>query len=326
LYLLNKFLIALLTIVIALTITFILIRNIPGDIVYSKAIAIMSTEHIPFDMAYEAAEALYGVKLEGSAFSQYVTYIKNILHGDLGESIIYRIPVMDIVLKAIPWTAFICSVSIIISFFIGSKLGLLVTAKRRSILNSFLNGYASITDATPDFITAVLLLIIFAINLGWFPLKGAYDISVDPGFNLPFILSVLHHAALPIAAFTIENIGGWALVMKSSATDILGEDYITAAKAKGLKDRRIRKKYIGKNAILPPFTSLAIAFGGMLGGSALIESTFSYPGMGYYFGIATGNRDFTLMQGLFLITTVAMVIANVMADVLYYFLDPRVRG
>lgn len=325
-YLFNKFLIALFTVVMAVTITFVLIRNMPGDIIYSKAMEIVSSEGIPFDIAYERAEALYGAQLEGPLYLQYVRYMKDMMTGDLGESIFYKIPVIDIILKAVPWTAFVCSISIIISFFIGSRLGLLVATKRKGILNSLVNAYASVTDATPDFITALLLLIIFSVTLGWFPLKGAYDISVDPGFNIPFIISVLYHAILPIAAYTIENIGGWALVMKASAMDILGEDYLTAAKAKGLKERTIRKKYIRKNAILPPFTSLTIAFGAMIGGSALIESTFAYPGIGFYFTAAIGMRDYTLMQGLFLFTTVAMVIANLAADIIYYFLDPRVRG
>ena len=114
------------------------------------------------------------------------------------------------------------SISVTLSFFIGTRLGMLIAWKRRSFLDTFITGYASVTDATPDFITALILLIIFAINLKWFPLKGAYDIGLTPGFNLPFVKSVLYHAFLPVLSYTIESIGGWALIMKSSAIDVLG--------------------------------------------------------------------------------------------------------
>jgi len=322
----KKLFLALITVLIALSITFALIRNIPGDVIYSRALTIASEEGIPFDIAYERALGLYGQTLEGSIFSQYFRYIKNIASGSLGESIFYKIPVIQIVLKALPWTAFVVSISVMLSFFIGTRLGMLVAWKRKSFSNTFVTGYASITDATPDFITALILLIIFAINLGWFPLKGAYDISLTPGFNGPFVISVLYHAVLPVSAYTIESIGGWALMMKGSAVDVLGEDYITAARAKGLKERRIIRKYMGANAILPPFTSLAIVFAGMLGGAALIEGTFAYPGMGFFLGAAIGMRDYTLIQGLFLFTTLGMVMANMVTDLMYYILDPRVRG
>lgn len=322
----KKLFLALITVFIALSITFVLIRNIPGDVIYSRALAISSDEGIPFDIAYERAKGLYGQTLEGSIFSQYIQYIKNIASGNLGESIFYKIPVIQMILKALPWTAFVVSISVMLSFFIGTRLGMLIAWKRRSFLDTFVTGYASVTDATPNFITALILLIIFAINLKWFPLKGAYDISLTPGFNGPFIISVLYHAVLPVLAYTIESIGGWALIMKGSAVDVLGEDYITAAKAKGLKEKRIIEKYMGANAILPPFTSLAIVFAGMLGGATLIESTFAYPGMGFFFGAAIGMRDYTLIQGLFLFTTLGMVVANMVTDLMYYIFDPRVRG
>lgn len=322
----KKLFLALITVFIALSITFVLIRNIPGDVIYSRALAISSDEGIPFDIAYERAKGLYGQTLEGSIFSQYILYIKNMASGNLGESIFYKIPVIQIVLKALPWTAFVVSISVTLSFFIGTRLGMLIAWKRRSFLDTFITGYASVTDATPDFITALILLIIFAINLKWFPLKGAYDIGLTPGFNLPFVKSVLYHAFLPVLSYTIESIGGWALIMKSSAIDVLGEDYITAAKSKGLKENRIIRKYMGANAILPPFTSLAIVFAGMLGGAALIEGTFAYPGMGFFFGAAIGMRDYTLIQGLFLFTTLGMVVANMVTDLMYYIFDPRVRG
>ena len=149
--------------------------------------------------------------------------------------------------------------------------------------------------------------------------------DVTPGFNLLFILSALYHAALPIFAYTIQHLGGWILIMKSSAISVLGEDYVTAAQARGLKERTIAISYVGRNAILAPFTSLAIIFGGMLGGATLIETVFAYPGIGFFFGKAVALRDFPLMQGLFLLTIGGVILATLVADFLYAAIDPRVR-
>lgn len=322
----RKVLISLFTIFVAMSLTFILIRNMPGDIIYSMALDKASSEGIPFDVAYEEVKGMYGIASDEPLYIQYFKYITNILRGNLGNSVQYQIPVLKIILSALPWTLLVLSISITLSFMIGIVVGMLAAWKRKTLLAPFVSIYASITDATPDYLTAVMLLIIFAVNLRWFPLKGAYDVDVVPGFNLKFIGNVLYHAFLPILAYTIENVGGWMLIMKASATSVLGEDYVTAAQMKGLKERRIAVSYVGRNAILPPFTRLAIAIGGMLGGSALIESVFAYPGIGFFFGKAVALRDYPLMQGLFLLTTVGIIVANLLADFLYSKLDPRVRA
>lgn len=318
-------LIALFTILVAMTLTFVLIRNMPGDIIMAMALDKANSEGIPFDIAYEQVKGLYGVAPGKSLFQQYLDYVAGLLRGDLGNSVHYKIPVTRILVTALPWTAFVLSISITLSFILGSLTGMITAWKRKTLLDPIVSGYASITDATPDYITAIILLIVFAVRLKWFPLTGAYDGTLTPGFNLPFILSALYHAFLPIMAYTIENVGGWALIMKANAVRVLGEDYVTAARAKGLKDRRIAIHYVGRNAILPSVTALAITFGGMLGGSTLIESTFAYPGMGFFFAKAVSLRDYPLMQGLFLLTTGGVIVANLIADLLYSRLDPRVR-
>jgi len=321
----RRVLIALFTILVAMTLTFVLIRNMPGDIIMAMALDKASSEGIPFDIAYEQVKGLYGIAPEKPLLQQYLDYVASLLRGDLGKSVYYKIPVTRIIVTALPWTAFVLSISITLSFILGSLTGMITTWKRRTLLDPLVSAYASITDATPDYISAIILLIVFAVRLKWFPLTGAYDGSLTPGFNLPFILSALYHAFLPIMAYTIESLGGWALTMKANAVRVLGEDYVTAARAKGLKDRRIAIHYVGRNAILPSVTALAMAFGGMLGGSALIESTFAYPGIGFFFGKAVSLRDYPLMQGLFLLTTGGVIVANLIADLLYSRLDPRVR-
>jgi peptide/nickel transport system permease protein len=148
---------------------------------------------------------------------------------------------------------------------------------------------------------------------------------VDPGFNFPFILNVLYHGALPILTYVITTIGTWALTMKGSAVNVLGEDYIIAASIRGVSERTLMNRYVKRNAMLPLITTLAVSFGFMLGGSPLIENVFSYPGMGYYIGQATQQRDYTLMQGLLLVTSLAVILANLASDLIYAKLDPRVK-
>jgi peptide/nickel transport system permease protein len=181
------------------------------------------------------------------------------------------------------------------------------------------------TQSIPDFLIALLLLIVFAVRLRLFPLRGAYSAEVIPGFNISFFLNALYHAVLPVAAYTIYTVGGWALSMKAAATTVLTEDYINTARAKGLKEGRILIKYLGRNAIMPLIPGLAVSFGSMLSGAMFIEHIFCYPGVGHFFGVSIGNRDFILMQGLLLLTTMSIVIANFMADVFYSLIDPRVK-
>ncbi|MCZ7544340.1 MAG: ABC transporter permease [Anaerolineae bacterium] len=141
-------------------------------------------------------------------------------------------------------------------------------------------------------------MIIFAVNLRWFPIVGGYDPRLAPGFNWPFIASVISHSTLPVIAYTFENTAAWALAMKGSAVSVLGEDYITAARARGLRGRRILTAYVGRNAMLPMITALAISLGTMLGGSTLIENIYSYPGIGRFNADALTRRDVGLMQGV----------------------------
>jgi len=321
----KRLVLALLTIVVAALVTFIVIQNVPGDPLYEWAMDMVQTSGLDFETAYKIAAQMYGYNPHEPLLHRLSTYVKRLLRGELGYSMIYRTSVNRIIAKALPWTVFVVSTSLLLSFSLGVVLGTVIAWKRRSVLDPLVTGYASFTAATPDYVTAMLLLLFFAINLRWFPSKGAYDIGIKPGFTLPFIGNVLHHAALPILSYTLEAVGGWALAMKGSAISVLGEDYIMAAKARGLRDRRIVMAYLARNSILPLITGLAISFGGMFGGSILIETIFNYPGMGWFFSQALMRKDYGMMQGLFLLTITATILANFLADILYARLDPRVR-
>jgi len=306
----KRVLISLFTILVATTITFVLVHNLPGDVFVPMAMDMAREQSIPFEIALETVRGLYGMPaLDQPLYRQYFDYISHLFRGDLGESMLYHTPVIKIIASALPWTILVQVMGITLSFTIGTLIGMVAAWKRRGWLDTFVSAYSSITDATPDYLTAL-----------------AYDVDVRPGVNLRFVLNVLYHAVLPMATYTLEGMGGWMLIMKSNAVSTVAQDYVKAAQAKGLRDRRIAINYVGRNAILAPVTSLAIAFGTMLGGATLIESVFAYPGIGFFFGEALKRRDYSLMQGLFLLTTVGIILANFLADWLYARLDPRVRA
>ena len=317
--------IALATLFCVITFTFFILRMMPGDPLYEWAMDLVINYGMDMESAYESVKVMYGYDPDRPLFPQYIEYLKGLLKGNLGNSLVYRTSVNEILARALPWTVFLLSISLLLSFGIGITMGMLIAWKRKSALDPLVTSYAAFTGATPDYITALVFLVVFAINLKLFPMRGAYDYGLTPGFNWPFIQSVLYHAILPISAFVFENTAVWAMAMKGSAVGVLGEDYIQAAKARGLKDRRIMISYVGRNSILPLFTGLAIAFGAMLGGAIFIETIFGYPGVGWFFSQAAMKRDFGMMQGLFLVTAAATIFANLAADILYSLIDPRVR-
>lgn len=322
----RKVVISLLTIAVAMTFTFFLVRQMPGDIIHTMALNISMQQGISYDEAREIAKTQLNYDPTVPIYVQYFKYVGNLLFkGQLGQSQTYRIPVRVILAKALPWTLFITSISVIISFIIGVLLGTTVAWKQNHWLEPAITLYATITQAVPDFLIGLILLVVFGVFLRWFPMRGAHGPDVTPGFNIPFFADALYHAVLPVAAFSMQAVGGWALAMKATATGVLSEDYINVARAKGLTDQRIITQYLGRNAILPLVTSLAITLGSMLGGSMLVETIFGYPGLGFFFGQAIATRDYSLIQGLFLLTTVAIIAANLFADLLYTRLDPRIK-
>ncbi len=315
-----------LTVYAVVTITFFLIRAMPVNPL-QRALQEFIVQGMEEWQAKQMVAALYSqFDISKPIGEQYVLYISGLLRGDLGRSIYYlNVPVIEIIAQAIVWTVFLLSTSLTLSFLIGIGLGILMAYKRGSKFDSIMCGICTFFNAMPNYILAFFLLFYLAYGAGLFPSYGAYDIKLEPGFNWPFISSVLEHAVLPIVSMVITSFGGWALSMRGNTISVLGEDYVVAAEARGLPKRRIMLSYVGRNAILPLFTSFAISLGFIFGGSTLIETYFSYPGTGWYLVLSINRRDYTLMQGFFLIITLAVVISNFLADILYSKLDPRIK-
>jgi peptide/nickel transport system permease protein len=326
-YILRRLGVAFLTICASSLISFILLRNMPGDIFQNQARDLSRAQSIPFDEAFRQIVLQYNYDPTEPMLDQAARYYRGLLHGNLGVSM-YNPgrTVNDYVAYALPWTLFIVCISLTLSFFLGIGLGGVMAWKRAGWVSDFLTTFCTITSSIPVFVFAFLLMVFFVFQLGWFPMSGAYDIMVDPGFNIPFFLSACYHAVLPILTFVLVSMGSWALQMKASGIAVMGEDFIFAARARGIQESVIRTRYVMRNAMLPIITSVAIVFSGMIGNGAFVESTYIYPGMGRVLAEASGRRDFSVMQGILLIISATTILANFIVELFYSKLDPRIKA
>ncbi len=323
-WIVKRVLTLLFTLMATMSINFFLIRLMPGN-----AVDMLINEYMLMGYSYEeavsAVASIVPFTPDKPLLEQFIDYLKGILAGNLGKSFTLATPVTVILGYAIPWTVFIVSISLITSFTLGVVLGVYTAYRRGTISEKSLSIFASVSRAIPTYVIGVLFILLFAVRLRWFPTLGPYGSGIKPGFTLDFIGSVLYHAALPLLTYVTTTVGGWMLAMKSNTISVLGEYYVRAAEARGLSGRRIMLTYVGRNALLPLFTRLAISFGVMFGGVVFIESIFSYPGIGSYLQYAIRYRDHVLMSGVFILTTIAVVAGNFLADLLYSRLDPRIR-
>ncbi len=311
------------TIVASVFLTFGLIKIMPGDPVLKLTNELIISQSLSFEEAQRRAIEMLNYDPTLTIVEQFFWFTKGLFHGDLGTSLRFQAPVSQIIGTALPWTLFTAGTSMLLSFYFGTKLGLKVAWKKSDRLNGFIDVFASILGSIPDYIIGFLLLIIFSTNLGLFPARGAYSSAVNAGFNIPFILDALYHAILPITAMFLVYFASWVVNMRAVSANVMNEDYITYARARGLPEQTIIKKYVSKNSILPMITSLGISFSFLVGGAPLIENMFSYPGVGYYLGTAIGTRDYALMQGMFFVIIITVVLTNFFIEILYGFIDPR---
>src|SRR6266700_1420464 len=311
---------------VAITLDFFIPRLAPGDPV-AALVGKMSTKGYVTPQMQQTLSAMFGLNTHDPLWLQYFKYLGNLLHGNLGVSIQYfPTPVATLIQQDIWWSIMLGAVAVIISFALGCLFGIITAWKRGSTLDTVLSPMMNFLSAIPYFWLALLSLYLFSYLLNWFPLSGGYDsANIDPGWTFDFISSVIQHAFLPALTLVISSLAGWMLTMRNSMITTLSEDYVLMAKAKGLKEGRVMFWYAARKAVLPNITGFAIAVGPMVGGQLLTEVVFSYPGIGYALLQAVNQQDYAMLQSIFLIITLAVLGANFLADMLYVFLDPRVR-
>jgi peptide/nickel transport system permease protein len=278
------------------------------------------------EAAAQAVKVLYGFQPDGTLWQQYTEYLSGLVRLDLGESVTRAgTPVVTVLGEAAKWTVLPVLAGTLLSFLVGVILGVFAAIKRTGKLGDALAVSGSLLHGIPQYVLAMLLVVIFATLIPILPADGSVDILYEPGFNAGYIGSLIEHAILPVVTYALSAYGGWILAMKSSVVTVLGDDFILAAELRGVK-RSIIFRYITRNAILPLFTLLALSLGLLLGGAVFIEKIFNYPGLGWLLITSVQDRDFAVMSGAFLLITVATILANIVADLFYTVIDPRVRS
>jgi len=272
----------------------------------------------------DSLRTLYG--LDKPLWQQYLTYIGNTMRFDLGYSIVnYPQRVSTIIGQTVFWTLGFVFTSTILAFLIGTVVGALVGWSKTSKWFSWLMPPLAMFSAIPGFILALVFIYYLAFKAQLFPLRGGYSVTIDKNWSDPqFLLSVLHHAALPGLSMLLVSVGGWSLGMRSMMVTVEGQDYITFAEAKGLKGSRIFFRYALRNTLLPQVTSLAMQLGLIVSGATLVESIFNYPGIGNRLGGAIRALDYPVIYGIVFFLVVGIALSTLIVDLIYPFLDPRI--
>ncbi|MDX1805444.1 MAG: ABC transporter permease [Paenisporosarcina sp.] len=316
----GKFLQYVIVIVLMLTLNFLLPRLMPGN-----PLVFLAGEDVGFMTSEEKNEILDKHGLNDSIPQQYISYVKNILTGDFGYSYQQKRPIVDLLKERMPWTLLLAGLGLVISTIIGVMFGALSAWRRGTSIDANLLTMFMFLSAMPSFWIGMILVSIFSAQLGLFPVFGA-----ESGWSnltgMDRLFDILRHLALPLTTLVLISVTNTFMIMRYSMLNVLGEDYIMMAKAKGVRDRVIKYKHAMRNALLPVATVFMLSLGFMLGGATVIETVFAYPGVGRLMFESVVSRDYPLIQATFLIITFSVVIANLLADILYPLLDPKVGG
>jgi peptide/nickel transport system permease protein len=321
-YVIRKIVQAAITLVAILVFNFFLFRVwSPGDPVS------FLTRGQGFNISLEErAELIREYGLDKSTWGQFVEYMTDTVTGRLGVSSFYQgETVTSVFLRFLTPTVLLVGISTALSMIIGIWMGIRSGWRRGSVFDRFSMFFSLILYSMPEFWLGMLLLLLFSTALGWFPVGGRVSTSVSSMGTLEYITDVAEHLFLPVLTLALGYLGEFYLLMRSSLLDVLGEDYITTARAKGVLERNVLNRHAVRNALLPTVTLIALSFGYVIGGAITVEVVFSYQGLGLLTYTAIVSKDYWLLQGLFLFFSVAVIAFNLVSDLVYAYLDPRVR-
>ncbi len=255
---------------------------------------------------------------------QYVTWIKNFAKGDLGESFRYRRPVKDLMIEAIPYTLQLTFLAIILDALVGISLGIISAVKQYTKLDKAVTVGSLVVYAIPSFWLALMLIMVFSVNLGWFPTSQTRSMNYDDLTAIGKLLDRMWHLALPVSIMGLAGAAGTARYMRSRLLEVLNEDYIMAARARGFRESTVIVKHALRNALIPIVTIYGMSLPFLLGGAAIIETIFAWPGMGRLTVSAVGGRDYPIIMATVTIAAILTVLGNLLADITYAAVDPRV--
>jgi len=309
----------LLVFVVAVTLNFLLPRFMPGN-----PLALIAGVDVGLLSPEQRAQVIANSGLDQPLLAQYFAYWGDLFRLDFGFSFRQNRPIIDMIAERLPWTLLITGASLVVSALIGIVLGAASAWRRGRPTDVGTLGLMIALESLPSFWLGMLLVSIFAVQLGWLPSFGA----ITPAGRLDgmdAVLDVVSHAVLPVVTLSVLSVPGVYLTMRYSMLSVLGEDFIRTARAKGASERRVLFRHVARNALAPVVTVLALRLGYAFGGTVVIETVFSYPGLGRLVFESVSGRDYPVMQATFLVFTVAVLLANLLADLLYPLLDPRTR-
>ena len=310
---------------IILTIGFILPRLIPGNPAEAVIARISASGGFVSPTLLKAIDLELGISHQ-PIYIQYFSYIGNLFRGNFGVSVIYfPEPVSQIISSAIGWTVFLVAVPIVISFYVGNYLGRIAALSRGTWKESLSTLIPMFFYGIPAFAFAVILMLIFAVQLHIVPPLNAYKLGLTPGLNLAFISSVAYHAILPVGTLVLTTLSGWVFGMRNNMVTILNSDFMKFSELMGVK-KKIFQKNATRNAILPNMTSFGISIGVSITGVILIQQIFSYQGLGEYLYQGIEGLDYPMVNGIFIVIVLISLIANFVTEILYGILDPRIRS
>ena len=321
LYLLRRVAFYLAAFFVAVTLNFFIPRIMPGD---PSARIIASFQGRLNEAQIEAIRASYGTT--GSMWEQYLGYVGQVMRMDFGISTVqFPEPTSSLLFYGATWTLVLVGIAITFAFLIGTMMGIHAAWNRGGFFDSVFTPINVMLNAFTPAVVALLLFYAFSLQLQWFPLGRAHATGLSPNWSFEFIGNVLYHATLPVLSILIVSFGGWHLGMRNVMINLLNEDFVILARAKGLSDRRVRYRYVARNAILPQITSLALSVGFLLGGALVTEQVFNYPGLGKFTVTAIESRDYSFIQAQLLLLTMSVLVANFLSDIANVVLDPRLR-
>jgi peptide/nickel transport system permease protein len=301
-----------------LTLNFLLPRLMPGN-----PLVFLAGEDVGFMSSAEKEAILEKHGLNDSIVEQYGTYLKNIFTGDFGFSYQQKRPIIELLKERLPWTMLLTGLGLVLSTIIGVLFGTISAWKRGTKTDANLLTIFMFLSAMPSFWVGMILVSVFAAQLGWLPVFGA-ESAWSNLKGMDRFIDIVKHLILPLTTLVLISVTSTFMIMRYSMLNVLGEDYIMMAKAKGVKEKVIKYKHAMRNALLPVATVFMLSLGFTLGGATVIETVFAYPGVGRLMFESVLSRDYPLIQATFLIITFSVVIANFLADLIYPLLDPKV--
>ena len=325
-YILRRFALMLLVVFLAITINFLLPRTMPGDPVELQLAQMSAGGGQTGDIQATAAAMRARMGLDRPLWRQYLLYLDNLSRFDLGVSVAnYPERVVDTIRAGLPWTIGLLGIATLLSFSFGTLLGGLMAWPGAGQLTRVVGVPLIMLSAVPYFVLGVVLMAVFTIAWPIFPVAGAYPFSFFPRADWATVETIAYHGVLPALSIVLASLGTWAIAMRGMLVGVLGEDYITLARAKGLSPRRIFLAYGLRNALLPQITHLALTLGHVVSGAILVEVIFAYPGIGYRLYQAIQAKDVFVIQGIVLLLSVSIAVATFVLDLIYPLIDPRIR-